>query len=127
MTTGRGAAKDTFWLETGWDWLLQPGPYGGDDSPPANFMNLSMALVNQHIPDYLIPWFEQQTNALPYEVRETANRDEDYDLTTYHTSSYALGTASNTYAIGTDCFYIEHEANYLILHYQRPADKGVGA
>lgn len=124
MTTGRGAAKDALWLETGWAWTKAPGPYGGDAAPPGNFMSLSMALVKHHLPDYLMAWFDHQVAIMPFEVRETANRDEGYDLTTYHTPSYALGTASRTYAIGTDCFYIEHEANYLMLHYKRPQDKG---
>jgi hypothetical protein len=61
---------------------------------------------------------------MPYEVRETANRAQKADLTTYFTPGYALGTASRTYEIGTDCFYIEHEANYLMLHYQRPPEHG---
>ncbi|MBV7334098.1 hypothetical protein KFU94_38865 [Chloroflexi bacterium TSY] len=121
MVTGRGPLKDTLWLETGWPWSLEPGPYGGDDEPPTD---LELALAQHHLPEYLIPWFERQEQVLPYEVSETANREEGFDLTTYHTASYALGTASKTYAIGTDCYYIEHHANYLILHYTRPPESG---
>ncbi|MCC7208127.1 MAG: hypothetical protein IT323_12535 [Anaerolineae bacterium] len=124
MATGRGAAKDALWLETGLDWAKQPGPYGGDDAPPGNFMTLAMALVDYRAPDYLIGWLAHQADKMPYEVRETANRDEGLDLTTYCTPGYALGTASRTYAIGTDCFYIEHEANNLMLHYKRPSEQG---
>ena len=124
MTSGRGMTKDNFWLQTGWGWLLDPGPYGGDTESPVNFMNLGLALVEQQLPEYVLRWLENQQAAMPYEVRETANRDEGSDLTTYFTPSYALGTASKTYEIGTDCFYIEHEANHLMLHYQRPSEKG---
>lgn len=125
MVTGRGPVKDTLWLETGWIWPLKPGLYGGDPGgaavPPTS---LELALAQNHLPDYLIPWFERQEQAMPYEVREMANRAEGFDLITYHTAGYALGTASKTYAIGTDCYYIEHHANYLMLHYTRPIEKG---
>lgn len=124
MTAGRGMTRDTFWLQTGWQWLLEVGGYGGSDDLPVSFMNLGLALVEQEIPRYLNSWFTYQQNALPYEVRETANRQEYSDITTYHSPSYALGTASKTYAIGTDCFYIEHEANYLMLHYKKSEDVG---
>ncbi len=124
MTSGRGMTKDVLWLLTGWDWLLATGAYGGDAEAPVNFMNLGLALVEQTLPTYLTEWLDNQQGALPYEVCETANLDEGFDLTTYFTRSYALGTASKTYTIGTDCFYIEHEANYLMLHYTCPPEKG---
>ena len=87
-------------------------------------MNLSLALVEQFIPDYLKSWLEHQDQVLPYEVRETANQEDKSDITTYHSKSFAMGTASNTYSIGTDCFYIEHESNYLMVHYTKPEDAG---
>ena len=121
MITGRASVKEILWRETGWDWPLAASSYGGDSDPPAD---LELALTPHALPDYLITWFERQFEAMPYEVRETANRDEGFDLTTYLTPTYALGTASKTYAIGTDCYYIEHHANYLMLHYTRPAQGG---
>ena len=121
MISGRGPIKDTLWQETGWTWPLNAGPYGGDNTLPAE---LELALTRHHLPDYLVPWLECQQKAFPYEVRETANVPEGTDLTTYFTPSYALGTASKTYTIGTDCYYIEHHANYLSLHYTRPEEKG---
>ncbi len=120
MQTGRSPVKDLLWRETGWEWLLEPGPYGGDAEPPA-----ALDLPSAHwLPSYLVPWLERQRNAMPFEVSETANRVQGADLTTYFTPGYALGTASATYRIGTDCFYIEHEANHLMLHYARPEKKG---
>ena len=121
MTSGRSGVKDTLWRETGWDWTLRPGPYGGEDIPPDS---LDLALTPHSLPGYLATWLARQTDAMPYEVRETANRGEGFDLTTYYTPNYALGTAARTYAIGTDCFYIEHQANYLMLHYRRPQETG---
>lgn len=124
MTAGRGMTKDTIWLESGFEWLLKSGEYGGNDSLPAHFMNLSLTLVDQLMPSYLDSWLATQNSIFPYEVRETANRHINSDITTYHSKSFALGTASSTYSIGTDCFYIEHEANYLMLHYTKPEDAG---
>src|SRR4030095_10300359 len=60
----------------------------------------------------------------PHEVRETASVDEGYDLTTYLTRAYALGTASRGYATGTEVLAIEQMANSLILHYARPDRPG---
>ena len=120
MQSGRSPVKDLLWRQTGWDWLLSPGPYGGDGEPPA-----SLDIEREHwLPPYLVPWLAHQTKAMPFEVRETANREQGADLTTYFTPSYALGTAGTTYRIGTDCFYIEHEANHLMLHYSRPQERG---
>lgn len=118
MQTGRGPVKDLLWRETGWDWLLAPGPYGGDDEPP---YGLELVETDHWLPGYLRAFLEHQSAALPYEVRETANRGEGHDLTTFFSHNFALGTASRTYAIGTDCFYIEHQADHLMLHYTRPA------
>ncbi|MBC7237642.1 MAG: hypothetical protein H5T69_17515 [Chloroflexi bacterium] len=127
MTTGRGPFKDLLWLETGWAWLLEPASYGRPfpagygaqprAEPPAS---LELALTEHWLPSYLRPILSHQADLLPYEVRETASVEEGYDLTTYMTPSYALGTASKTYSIGTECFYIDHHANYLMLHYVRP-------
>jgi hypothetical protein len=121
MLSGRGPLKDLVWQETGWDWLIQPGPYGGDSAPPAS---LEMALVEHQVPPFVVPWLERQAQALPCEVRERADAEAGYDLTTYLAPGYALGTASRTYGIGTDCYYIERQANYLLLHYARPRDAG---
>jgi hypothetical protein len=121
MMSGRGPLKDLIWRETGWDCLLQTGPYGGDVSPPTS---LELALVEHEMPSFVVPWLEQQRDLMPYEVREIADAEDGYDLTTYCTPTYALGTASRTYGIGTECYYIEHQANYLSLYYTRPPEAG---
>ena len=123
MLTGQMPLKEVLWRETGWTWPLAPGPYGGHDAselPSA----LDLALAEYWLPSSAATWLMHQNEALPYEVRETANTTEGADLTTYLAPSYALGTASRTYSIGTDCFYIEHEANHLMLHYARPWQPG---
>jgi hypothetical protein len=89
--------------------------------------SLELALTEHWLPDAARVWLERFARAVPATVRETANRAEGADLTTYLTGSYALGTASRTYSIGQDDFYIEHQSNYLALHYVRPvreADPG---
>ncbi|NJN84320.1 MAG: hypothetical protein HC802_19945, partial [Caldilineaceae bacterium] len=121
MVTGHGALHHALWLMTGWSWLLEAGPYGGES---ANVAELELALTAQEMPDYIVSWLEHQSAMMPYEVRETANVDQGFDLTTYFTPEYALGSASKTYGIGTDCFYIEHQSNYLMLHYARPNQPG---
>ncbi|HLH73710.1 MAG TPA: hypothetical protein VKX96_10540, partial [Chloroflexota bacterium] len=123
MMSGRGAVKDLLWLQTGWRWLLEPGPYGGQTASEIP-TGLDLALTEHWLPEAVRSWLEHQDRVLPCEIRETANRDEGFDLTTYLTPSYALGTASRTYGIGQDDFYIEHQANYLMLHYARPGQPG---
>jgi hypothetical protein len=114
MAQGHSVAKEILWRETGWEWLVE--------TPPAS---LDLALTELWLPDSVQSWLERQPDALPCEVRETANRAEGFDLTTYLTPRYALGSAARTYGIGQDDFYIEHQANYLLLHYQRPDGWGM--
>jgi hypothetical protein len=116
MTGGRPAVLDVLWRETGRTFLA-----GEDDKAAAHIpASLELALTDHWLPDTVRAWLERHEAALPCEVRETANREEGQDLTTYLTPSYALGTAARTYSIGQDDFYIEHQANYLALHYRRP-------
>ena len=123
MMSGQGPLKELVWRETGWTWPLEPGPYGGRAAVqlPAQ---LEMALTEHEISEAALVWLGSQSKALPCEVRECADIDEGFDLTTYLSPSYALGTASRTYGIGTGCFYIEHQANYLHLYYTRPDKPG---
>jgi hypothetical protein len=86
--------------------------------------SLELALTAQWLPDAVRTWLTNQSRALPCEIRETANSAEGHDLTHYLTPTYALGTASRTYTIGQDDFYIEHHSNYLMLHYAQPAESG---
>jgi hypothetical protein len=123
MMSGQNPVKDLLWCETGWPWLLEPGPYGGrpvSELPAA----LERGLTRHWLPEALRAWLVHQEQAMPYEIRETANATDGADLTTYCTPSYALGTAARTYSIGQDDFYIEHQANYLLLHYARPGRPG---
>jgi hypothetical protein len=85
---------------------------------------LETALTDHWLPDAARAWLEFAAKAGPVEVRETANTADGFDLTTFHSPGFALGTASRTYGIGQDDFYIEHHANYLMLHYARPAERG---
>lgn len=119
MQTGLGPVKDVLWRETGWDWL-QPPESGGPTGLGSNVDHLDLALTDHQLPPFAAPWLENQDQVAPYQVRETADMKKGYDLTTYLAANYALGTASRTYEIGTDCFYIEHQANYLMLHYRQP-------
>jgi hypothetical protein len=111
MTTGRSSQKAILWLLTGWPWLDEPGPW------------LELALTDHWLPEAARDWLERHPTTA--EVRETANPEVGQHLTTYLTPTYALGTASSTYGIGQDDFYIEHQANYLLLHYVRPDGFGM--
>ena len=123
MMTGQAPVKEQLWLETGWPWTLEPGPYGGN---PAEQLpgSIELALTDGWLPDIARNWLENQEKALPCEIRETSNAAEGHDLVHYMTGSYSLGTASRTYGIGQDDFYIEHHSNYMMLHYARPKDRG---
>ncbi|HVG97220.1 MAG TPA: hypothetical protein VNK05_09985 [Chloroflexota bacterium] len=119
MTGGRSGLHDLLWRETGWPWLL-------DGGPPAS---VELASTEHWLPDAVRGWLAGRPGPDPlaaYEVRETANRAEGADLTTYFTPSYALGTASRTYGIGQDDYYIEHQANHLLLHYRRAGEPSWG-
>ena len=125
MTGGRASLHDLLWRETGRTFLLEDEPAGasGTASEGARVpASLDLALTDHWLPETARAWIEGQALALPAEVRETANREEGADLTTYLTPAYALGTASRTYSIGQDDFYIEHQANHLLLHYARPGE-----
>jgi hypothetical protein len=87
-------------------------------------VSLELALTEYTLPDFALAWLERQEQAFPYEVRENASIAEGSDLTTYHSRSFALGTASRTYSTGTEIMAIEQMANYLILHYARPDAPG---
>jgi hypothetical protein len=104
MASGRGGLQELLWRELGWPDL---------DPPPAS---LDLALTEHWLPEVVRDWLESQARHLPCEIRERAN---GADLTTYMTAGYALGTASRTYRLGQDDFYIEHQANHLALHYRR--------
>ena len=123
MMTGQDLLGEILWRETGWTWPLEPGPYGGH---PASELPvaLELALTEHWLPAFVAPWLERQASALPYEVRETASLTDGYDLTTYLTPAYALGSASRTYSTGTDVLAIELMANSFILHYRRPDQPG---
>lgn len=124
MMTGQNGLKHLVWRETGVAAWLAPGPFGGrpGDELPAD---LALTQAPHWLPEPVEHWLAHQARALPCEVRETANRADGADLTTYLTPSYALGCASRTYGIGQDDYYIEHQANYLLLHYARPGGWGM--
>lgn len=123
MTTGQERFKDVLWRETGWAWTRASGPYGERPAsgPPAS---LDEALTDHWLPTFARTWLEKQTAAMPYEVRETASATEGYDLTTYFTPAYALGTASRTYSTGTGILAIEQMANHFMVHYARLGEPG---
>jgi len=123
MLTGRERLIEILWRETGWSWLLELGPYDNESSSELP-SNMELALTQHWLPAFVSSLLENQDLALPYEVRETASVSDGYDLTTYHTPAYALGTASRTYSTGTGILAIEQMANHLILHYARPGQPG---
>jgi hypothetical protein len=118
MTTGQERLKEILWRETGWEWALEPGPYGGH---PASHLpvSLELALTDFWLPAFVADWLENQARALPCEVRETADAAAGHDLTTYLAPGYTLGLASRTYGIGTNILAIEQMANHLMLYYKR--------
>jgi hypothetical protein len=122
MMTGQNVMKQIVWRETGWEWTLAAGPFGGQAAPPSD---LALAQTPHWLPAAARRWLEAGADVLPHEVRETANRAAGADLTTFLTPTHALGTASRTYTIGQDDYYIEHQANYLLLHYIRPDGWGM--
>jgi hypothetical protein len=122
LTTGRDTLNEVLWRETGWTWPIEPGPF--DEGTTVLPTSLDLALTAYELPGFVATWLEHQERAFPYEVRECASVDEGYDLTTYHSRSFALGTASRTYSTGTGVLAIEQMANHLLLHYVRPGDRG---
>jgi hypothetical protein len=122
MLTGRERLTEILWRETGWSWLVEPGP--SEDSEPELPRNLELALTDFWLPPFVSSWLDHQDRAGAYEVRETASVEEGHDLTTYMTASYALGTASRTYSTGTGILAIEQMANHVLLHYVRPNHPG---
>jgi len=119
MTTGKSMMANLLWRQTGWKELLAIEK-DGDQLPIESLYGLELLLTEHKTPFYLLPWLDNQEKAMPYEVFEMADAASGDDLTTYLTRSYAMGTSSKTYSIGTNCYYIEHQANYLMLHYLRP-------
>jgi hypothetical protein len=122
LTTGRDLLNEILWRETGWMWPIEPGPF--EDGATVLPVSLELALTEYTLPDFAPAWLERQEQAFPYEVRENASAAEGHDLTTYHSRSFALGTASRTYSTGTEIMAIEQMANHLILHYARPGAPG---
>jgi hypothetical protein len=122
MLSGRAHLTSILWRELGWPRLDEPDPYTGKS--PTLPGSLEVALTDHRLPSVVRTWLATQGAAVPYEVREVASVEEGLDLTTYLTPGYALGTCSRTYSVGTDCLAIEMMANYLILHYARPARAG---
>ena len=123
MISGKERLNEIMWRETGWTWLIEPGPYQKQKTVilPAN---IELALTQHWMPTFAARWLAIQDQVLPFEVRETASRDEGYDLTTFHTASFALGTASRTYDTGTGLSAIEMMANHMMLHYRDPEQPG---
>jgi hypothetical protein len=123
MITGRERLTEILWRQTGWSWLLEPGPY--DTRATLELPdNLELAMTEHWLPVFVSSWLENQDLAMPCQVWETASVADGYDLTTYLTPSYALGTASRTYSTGTGILAIEQMANHLLLHYARPDHRG---
>lgn len=72
------------------------------------------ALVQGWLDDGTIPaWIGDLLSApaRPFQVTETAERERNLALTTYHTSAFALGTATSSF---------NPQANVCMLHYRRP-------
>ncbi|NQT58022.1 MAG: hypothetical protein HQ557_03465 [Bacteroidetes bacterium] len=121
MTTGYSMLSDLIWYLTGRDEFVRLADNGLPEME--SLYALEMLLTEHNPPDYLFPWLEKQVDSMPYEVIETTNAHQGDTITTYFSPSFALGTAAQTYGIGTDCFYIEHQANYMSLHYKRSGEK----
>lgn len=121
MTTGHSMLSDLLWCLTGWEYLATADP--STPPPMESLYALELLQETHYLPPYLFPWLAEQTKAAQYVVREIANAVTGDDLITYFSPSFAIGTASKTYSIGTNCFYIEHQANYLLGHYTRPGQE----
>jgi hypothetical protein len=121
MTTGLSPARELLWRETGWDWLVCTDVEEGD-SIQGKGASIELALTEHLLPEYLVHFLKDQDKWLPFSVLETADKASAQDATTFLSDNYALGTASRSYQLGTDCHYIEHQANSLILHYRRPGN-----
>jgi hypothetical protein len=103
------------WQELGLKAATGGSPYiDGIDEPG----DVWTALTAYHCPPHLAAWVDAQEHHYPYTVQETAAGAPGTDLTTYLTADYALGTASRTYTIGQRGYFIEHQANYCLLHYR---------
>lgn len=92
------------------------GPHGRAYQPsvvcetPPEIEMVRSWIANGTIPAELTKWLDERPDR--FQVVETAERDRQLAITTYHTSSYALGTATRA---------LNPQANLCMLHYRRPA------
>ncbi len=116
-----GLLKLILWRLLGDDALRRETPYAARTREEGH---IDVALAIVHCPDYIESWLREKR--YPFEARETPIASFGLDITTYMTESYALGTASRSYACGEPPEQWPG-FNSLHLYARKPTHPGYGA
>ncbi|MBI5289448.1 MAG: hypothetical protein HY873_10810 [Chloroflexi bacterium] len=82
-----------------------------------------VALEAMHCPAYIERWLREKR--YPFWCAETTDVERELDIATYMTDSYAVGTASRSYAVGEPVEQWE-SPNSVLLQFRREAAPGYG-
>jgi hypothetical protein len=94
-TGAGGYLKLMLWRLLGDDNLRRPTPYFPSGREEGH---TGVALAQLHCPPYVLELLREKR--YPFEARATTDARAGLDITTYMTESYALGSASRSYAVG---------------------------
>jgi hypothetical protein len=120
-TGAGGYLKLMLWRLLGDENLRRPAPYFPNGREEGQ---TGVALAAYHCPEHVRDLLRQKR--YPYDARETSDATAGLDLTTYMTESYALGTASRSYAVG-DPPEPSQQFNAVHLYFARAEAPGYGA
>ena len=120
-TGAGGYLKLMLWRLLGDDNLRRETPYFPKGRAEGH---TGVALATYHCPEYALGAL--RTKRYPFEAREISDTAAGLDLTTYMTASYALGSASRSYAVG-DPPEPSLQKNALLLYFARGGSPGYGA
>jgi hypothetical protein len=120
-TGAGGYLKLMLWRLLGDDNLRRATPYFPQGREEGH---AGVALATYHCPPYALDLL--RAKRYPFEARETSDAAAGLDLTTYMTESYALGSASRSYAVGAPPEPWP-QWNALHLYFARDEAPGYGA
>ena len=119
-TGAGGYLKLLLWRLLGDDALRVQTPYAAR-SREEGLTGVAQAML--HCPAYIQHWLSQKR--YPFSCDETTDSERELDITTYMTESYALGTASRSFAVGDPPEQWE-SPNNILLQFRREAAPGYG-
>ncbi len=120
-TGAGGYLKLALWRLLGDDNLRRATPYFPNGREEGHN---GVALTNYHCPPYVLDLLRDKR--YPFEARETSDAAGGLDVTTDITESYALGSASRSYAVGHPPEPSQQQ-NSLHLYFARGDAPGYGA